>query len=341
MDTFRTAFWSLVSAAPRVVITAHFSPDDDSIASVLSVYTILTKRFPEKSIRIVYTGEKVERYSVFHNFEKIEWTSDIADHVHEIDLLIVLDVSNFSRISHLDTAAFSTIPQTIAIDHHASPPDRFTLSFVDPTFSSNAQLIYTLLEAEKYLSKELAELFLLGILGDTGNLTHIASTQTEIFLIVKKLVEVGDIRIDSFLSKFRAIPKRIMPLLQEFVRNTTFDSVGDWGAVQYSFVSRPFIVEHQFSDEDISAASHMYLSQYLPRIEGQPWGFVCSPRSDGGTRMSSRSNAGSINVRLLHEALGVGGGHDRASGGNFPDAAPEACIQHILEWMKTNTPTIG
>lgn len=340
-EEFRDAFWKLVEAAPRVVITAHFSPDDDSIASVLSTYTILTTHFPDKSIRIIYTGEKVDRHNIFHNFEKIEWVDDIANFAQEIDLLIVLDVNNYSRISKLDTTALSSITHTIAIDHHASPPDTFTLSFVAPEYSSNAELIYTLLDAEKELTKDLAELFLLGILGDTGNLTHISSEQTNVFSIVKKLVEVGNIRIDSFLSRFRTIPKKIMPLLQEFVKNTAFDNVGEWGKVQYSFVSRPFITTHQFSDEDISAASHIYLSQYLPRIEGQPWGFVCSPRSDGGTRVSSRSNAGSVNVRVLHEQLGIGGGHDRAAGGNFPGVDPEICITTILEWMKNNKPMVG
>ena len=88
------------------------------------------------------------------------------------------------------------------------------------------------------------------------------------------------------------------------------------------------------------------MGQYLPRIQGQTWGFVFSPRSDGGVRMSSRSLAGSVNVRVLSEALGIGGGHDRASGANFKSENGEKiqvapCIEKVLEFMKNTQPTIG
>jgi nanoRNase/pAp phosphatase (c-di-AMP/oligoRNAs hydrolase) len=192
----------------------------------------------------------------------------------------------------------------------------------------------------------MAEHFLLGILGDTGNLTHVGAGQTQVFSIVKKLVDVGQIRIDSFLARFRGIPKHIMPLLQEFVRNTTFVEIPNWPSLQYSFVTREFSEQHQFTDEDMSAASHIYMGQYLPRIERQPWGLVFSPRSDSGVRMSSRSMNGSVNVRILCETMGIGGGHDRASGGNFKseDGTPvavDACIETVLDFMKKTGPVLS
>lgn len=342
---FRESFFSLVSESNNVVITAHFSPDDDSIASVLSMYSILKIKFPEKDIRIIYTGEEVSRYNVFHNFEKIEWVDDIAHHLEGVETLILLDVGKFSRISHVLESA-PLVKNTICIDHHASTPDNFTLSLIEPAYSSNAELVYTALGGEEHLDKNIAEMFLLGILGDTGNLTFIDGHQTEVFSIVKKLVEVGNIRIDSFLSTYRTIPKRIMPLLKEYVKNTKYEEVLGWPPVQYTFVPRGFIAEYGFSDEDMSAASHIYMGQYLPRIEKQPWGFVFSPRNDGGVRMSSRSMSGSVNVRIFSEGLGVGGGHDRASGANFkPENGSvvevEDCIEKVFEFMKNNKPVLS
>jgi nanoRNase/pAp phosphatase (c-di-AMP/oligoRNAs hydrolase) len=234
----------------------------------------------------------------------------------------------------------------ICIDHHASEPNDFTLSLIDSSYSSNSELLYKILEIEKYLDKDLAEIVLLGILGDTGNLTHIDGHQTEVFSVVKKLVEVGNIRIDSFLSRYRNIPKHIVPLLQEFVRNTTYIDIQGWPSMQYSFVERDFALEGDFSDEDMSAASHIYMGQYLPRIEKQPWGVVFSPRKDGGVRMSSRSISNSVNVRILSEQMGIGGGHDRASGANFPsiDGALEqvdTCVKKVIEFMKNNKPVLS
>lgn len=344
-EAFRDAFFSLISDSESVVITAHFSPDDDSIASVLGVYTILKTKFPEKNIRIIYTGEIVSRYSIFYNFDKIEWVDDMSKHLDGVGTIVLLDVAKFSRISHVFETAPS-IKNTICIDHHGSAPDQFTISLIEPDYSSNSELIYKALGAEEYLDKNLAEIFLLGILGDTGNLTFIDGHQTEVFSIVKKLVEVGNIRIDSFLSRYRTIPKQIMPLLKEYVKNTKYEEVAGWPPIQYSYVTREFIKEYNFSDEDMSAASHIYMGQYLPRIEKQPWGFVFSPRNDGGVRMSSRSMQGSVNVRILSESLGIGGGHDRASGANFKGengsvVETEECIEKVFEFMKNNKPVLS
>ncbi len=345
VNKFRESFFSIISESSSIAITAHFSPDDDSIASVLGVYSILKIRFPEKDIKILYTGSIVSRYSVFYNFDKIQWVDDVTNHLEGVETLIMLDVGKFTRVSHV-AESVPVVKNTVCIDHHGSTPDEFTLALIEPDYSSNAELIYTALGAEEYLDKNLSEIFLLGILGDTGNLTHIDGHQTEVFSIVKKLVEVGNIRIDSFLSRFRTIPKEIVPLLQEFVKNTTYQEVTGWPAVQYSFVTRAFSEMHNFSDEDMSSASHIYMGQYLPRIERQPWGFVFSPRSDGGVRMSSRSMLGSVNVRVFSESLGVGGGHDRASGANFKNdngepMQVENCIENVFEFMKNNKPVLS
>ncbi len=345
INIFREKFFSLIQASNNIVITAHISPDDDSIASVLSMYSILTQKYPEKKIQMIYTGQSVDRYSIFYNFEKIQFVDDIASYLKDIDLLVFLDCNNIKRSSRFPEK-FSDIKNLICIDHHSSLPDEFSLALIDSSYSSNSELIYDTLEAENYLDKNLSEIFLLGILGDTGNLTHINKGQSKVFSIVKKLVEVGDIRIDSFLSKFKFIPKKIIPLLQEYVKNTNFLEIENWPSLQYSFVDRKFIYEYGFSDEDMSAASHIYLSQYLPRIQNQSWGFVFSPRSDGGVRMSSRSNADSVNVRIFHEKMGIGGGHDRASGANFIKEdgdimSIDECLNFVLEFMKNNKPVLS
>jgi nanoRNase/pAp phosphatase (c-di-AMP/oligoRNAs hydrolase) len=151
--------------------------------------------------------------------------------------------------------------------------------------------------------------------------------------------------IDSFRARYGTIPKRILPLLQALVKNTTYQSVSGWPDVQYTYIDRSVVQEGDYSDDEISAASHIYMGQYITRIEGYEWGFIVTPRNDGSVRMSSRSLETSVNVRNLHERLGIGSGHDRASGGSFPreavDREPKQCIVEVLSWMEHNTPLIG
>lgn len=343
-SVFRTSFFALVEQAQHVVITAHYSPDDDSIASVLSTYTILKAKYTEKDIRIVYTGPVVDRYNIFHNFDQIEWVDDIAHHVNGTDLLIILDVNNLKRVSN--AAEKIQVSNTICIDHHASAPDLFTLSLIDSNYSSNSELVCRALCDESQITKELAELFLLGILGDTGNFSYVRPNQGDVFVLAKKLVELVNTSIDSFRARYGGIPKHIVPLLQEYVKNTSYIDIEGWPSMQYSFVTRDFAAAHVVSDEDMSAASHIYMGQYLPRIKGQHWGVVFSPRSDGGVRMSSRSLAGSVNVRLLCEGMSIGGGHDRASGANFKHADGSAmevtdAIDTLFKYMQNNKPVLS
>jgi nanoRNase/pAp phosphatase (c-di-AMP/oligoRNAs hydrolase) len=218
------------------------------------------------------------------------------------------------------------------------------LSLILPNFSSNCEIIFHAFDVEHTLTKDLAEYLLMGIVSDTGSFGHINPTQSEVFLVAKILLETIGTSIDTLRARYGAIPKRIIPLLQELVKNTTYQSVSTWPDVQYSYIDRATLKEGNYSDEDMSAASHIYMGQYLPRIEGYNWGFVVTPRIDGSARMSSRALIDSINVRKLHEALGIGSGHDRAAGGAFKketiDVEPKQCIVEVLEWMEHNTPLV-
>ncbi|HTH93090.1 MAG TPA: DHH family phosphoesterase [Candidatus Paceibacterota bacterium] len=344
-SAFREQFYALVEGAQHIVITSHFSPDDDSIGSVLSVYTILTTKYPEKDIRIMYTGEKVDRYKTFKYFDKIEFVPDIATALTDVELLIMLDGSSYSRFSKTPELLQQNAPKTVAIDHHGGQPDPFTLSLVLPNFSSNCEIIFRALDVEPLLTKELAEVLLAGIVSDTGSFNHINPAQADVFSVAKILLQHVGTSIDALRSRYNTIPQRVIPLLKELMKNTTYQSVPGWPDVQYTYIDRAVITEGGYTDEDMSSASHIYIGQYLPRVEGYTWGFVATPRSDGGVRMSSRSLPGGVNVRDLHERMGIGGGHDRASGADFKketvDREPKQCIVEVLEWMGHNVPLIG
>ena len=62
IESFKENFFGLVEESNNVVVTAHVSPDDDSIASVLGMYGVLKVIFPNKNIRIIYSGQRVSRY---------------------------------------------------------------------------------------------------------------------------------------------------------------------------------------------------------------------------------------------------------------------------------------
>lgn len=334
-DVFIGQFFTLTEKAEHIVITSHMSPDDDSIGSVLAMRSILVSTYPTKDIRILYTGAPVDRYAVFAGYEHIEWVSDIAEHAAGVDTLITLDASNWRRFTkqHEALVAIST---RIGIDHHASEPDDYTLLYKDEKACANVELIYQLFLNGQNLSSDVASYILLGINGDTGGLAYVAPEDSQLFALTGALVEKVGMSLGMFRSRYMGIPIRLMPLLQELVKNTTYQTMDGWPPLQYTFVESI----GGYSDEDISAASHIYMGQYLTRVEGYSWGFVITPRTDGSCRMSGRSLEGSVDVRALHEALGIGSGHIRAAGGYFTESDAKVCIQKVLDFMKNNQPVV-
>jgi nanoRNase/pAp phosphatase (c-di-AMP/oligoRNAs hydrolase) len=341
---FTTDFFNLVKEAKNIVITSHESPDEDSISSCLAIYHLLSTNYPDKKTRVIYSGFSDSRYSIFKNYDKIEFVDEITDSIGDADLLIMLDGANYSRFSK-KVEKLQQIPKTICIDHHLSPTDEFTLSLIAPQYPSCSEVIYLSLFANQKIDTSLAEIFLLGILGDTGNFTYLKPQQTNTLLIAKKLLEIGQIEIQEFQSRYSTIPKRVFSLIQIFMKNTTYSTAKDWPDFQYSFLDREIMDENNYTDEEVTEASHLYSMDYIRKITGHTWGFVVTPNSNGDVNISCRSLPKSANVRIFMEKMGIGGGHDRASGGTFVKSNTPldvtSCVNQTLDWIKSNTCVLG
>ena len=361
-NVFRERFWKMVEKEETIVITGHVGPDDDSVASVLAVYWLIKEKFPKKKMEMVCTGEQISAFESFKGFGKIRFVEELVDWLTTLripprkspyqntlvapvtpgeairpltgetsaskPLVIMLDGSQFDRFSRRPEKLKKLAGKTICIDHHSSPIDDFDLSLVDSSASSCAEIIYCLFHKNKEVDKKLAEIYLLGILGDTGNFTYLKPNQTETLLIAKKLIEVGEIEIQELQSRYQQYSKKVFGLMGELMSNTRyFDGVGEWPPFQVSFLSKAG------DDKDVSKASHLYIRQYLKSIKGYNWGFVITSREDGSCSVSFRSLPGVVNVRKLAEKFN-GGGHDLASGGEVEVSDPEKVLEVILSSLR-------
>lgn len=339
INAFREQFFELLEKPAVVALASHLSPDDDSIGSLLATYTILKERFPHKELRMVYEGTPSKRHNFLKYFNDIHWVPNLGVALSDVEAMVFLDAANYHRFSK-NADRLKEIPLRIAIDHHRSPPDDFSLLFQTPEHTSTAELILDLFVEGKKPDRYLAEPLLCGILGDTGGLRHVAPAQSDVLVKVKMLLEAVGESIDSFRARYGGIPKKIIPLLKTLLANMEYEKIGEWLPFAHTFIPQELQESGGYSDEDMSAASHIFMSQYLTAVEGYSWGFVVTPREDGTCRVSSRSLPGSVNVRQLHELLEIGGGHDRASGGKMTDREPPACVEHILHFIATHDPVL-
>ena len=339
---FTEEFFKEVDASKNIIITSHFSPDGDSISSVLSMYRIITDKYKDKNVKIVYSNELDEHFKYFENFEKIEWVKDVSDYLMKFDLLIMLDCGNYSRFTKYPEK-IQEVKNQICIDHHASLSSDFKLSTIIPSISSCSELIFRLFEEHITLDKNLAETFLLGILTDTGNFAFLDGAQSETLLIAKKLIDAGNISINTLRSNYIGISKREFNLVSEFIKNTSFGKVEGWPPFQYTFIRKEFIESENYTSNEIGTASSSYIAGYLTSLAGYTWGFIVKPKSNYCS-VSMRALPGSVNVRDIVERMSIGGGHDRAAAGIFKKdddpKEPRVCIEKIIEWMENNKPQL-
>ena len=249
----------------------------------------------------------------------------------------MLDGSQYGRFSDKPEELKIKAKKTICIDHHNSPIDNFTLNLIVPSISSNAELIYLSLYQGEEIDKDLAEILMLGILGDTGDFLYLNSQQTNTLTIAKKLMEISKIDIQEFKSRYSSISKRVFSIIQELISNTQYHEVRSWPKFQSSFFSKELKKREKYTDNEIREARHIYMSHYLRLIDGYTWGFVITPKSNNTFDISLRSLPKSVNVREMMEKMGIGGGHDRASGGTLHDQTNvKSCLNTIMSWMEEN-----
>jgi len=333
----RLKFFDLIKSSSKIVLTTHFSPDDDAVSSILSLYYVLTNKFPKKQVEMIITGNPVNRFSVFLNYSQIHFVSELATKLASADLLICLDGGQYSRFSNDSQKILDSKIKTICLDHHQSPPDKFDLLWQNPKAASTAELVYQFTSKNFVLDETLSKLLLLGILGDTGNFNYIRPGQYHLFSLVKKILQISQINIQEFKSTYSLIEPQAFEIIQEFVKNSKFYQVKNWPDFQVSYLT------NTYSDQLTSEASSIFVSNYLRLIKGYSWGFTVYQKSDGNFSLSFRSLPGSVNVRDLVERIGIGGGHDRASGAkvNAKDAVSSSVvINQIIDWLKTNQPLL-
>ncbi len=331
---FIAEFFRLTRPTQKIVITGHHDPDDDSVASAIALRRAILKKFPEKSVKIIMIGKKKE---ISFSKEEVFFAKDIYPYLKEADALIAVDAARYDRFTDFPEkiSLFSGIK--ICIDHHASRPDKFNMGLVVSGAPSCAELIYTAFFKKTGMDKELAEIFLAGILSDTGYLSYIEPKNFKTILTTEKLLKVYGKSLEQFRTEHNPIEKKILKISAEILKNNSYAKINGWPECQYSYVSRRFLSNDHHNEEDVHEALDIFERQYIRSTKGCTWGFVLRPQGNN-CKISLRSLPGSVNVRRIMEKMEIGGGHDRAAGGAFKNTTPEQALKIFFNWMKKNKP---
>jgi phosphoesterase RecJ-like protein len=274
------------------LLLTHEKFDFDAISSLLSMSIILD--YLKKDYSLYMDEEIKNKFLSLPNINKISTKIE----------------KNFKNVIFLDCERKTLVSEKILketegkyslfIDHHLSNTLSGDENYVFPEALSTTQILYYLKEELKIKDKNLAELILLGILGDTKFLTIEKDNfaYKEIFKIILNLLEEG-------ANYFSLIERFYFKDWENFKYNVSILSKAEkLDDICYLIIRKDEIKNNYYEN----------FSNQLSEIKDIKVAFVLKELEENKIKISLRSK-GDIDVSCLAKKYFNGGGHKNAAGG--------------------------
>ena len=313
-----------ISAAKRIVITAHPKPDGDALGSSLALKYALEK----VGKQAVATGlEPVpNRYQSFVKSGDIISVDEAL--AIEADLIIALDAGSIERIPK-ELSELKGKVKILNIDHHISNVGFGDINLIDTDSCSTGEIVYQLLMAGGYaIDQDIATLLWIAIVTDTGRFAY-SNTTPQAMHTAAELLKYGVNTEDVDRKIYRQLSKAELAIRKIAIQNLEFRheekiafvtlTTADFDAAGCTVSDTEDIIEIPRCVEGVDVAVLFYEDKgNLGRIN-----------------ISMRSN-GDCDLAELCASLG-GGGHAKAAGcrvkGSMSDAQ-EIALQAVTARLR-------
>lgn len=315
---------SAILAANHIVITAHKSPDGDSIGSSLGLLHFIEKLGKKATI---CHPDPAPSFLFWLDTSTILTMTDqpeaVTEHFQKADVIFCLDYNATNRIgAEMQALLEASTASKIMIDHHLNPEDFTSLTVSDTEASSTSQLILELIEQSGHLAlldEQIGTPLYLGILTDTGSF-RFSSVQPRTHELLAKLLKAGvqhhlihqELSDNNSASRLR---------LQGYAMSAKLEILEDYHVSVIS-LSKEELATYNYQKGDTDGLANLVLS-----IKGMKAAIVFTER-DGIMKISFRSK-GENPVNVLASEHFNGGGHANASGG-----MSELSVTETLEKIK-------
>ena len=238
--------------------------------------------------------------------------NDIVDRSHEgaaalknIDLLIVLDISDVKRLGALaDTVRALTVPRVV-IDHHIPSDDRAgDIVLADTTACATGELVYDLAcELEFDVTPVIAKSLYSAILTDTGGF-RFSNTSPRCHAIAAELLSQGVDPEEIYQKVYASAPAGRVRLLAEVLQTLGVDHEK---GLAWLTMHAGALEQYDVRQEDLDG-----IVEHARSIAGTRMAVFFRDLGHGKVKASFRSTGG-VDVNAFARRFG-GGGHARASG---------------------------
>ena len=306
----RTAIEKLVPElipGRRVAISTHLNADGDGCGSESALARLLSARGLVP--RIVNPTPWPEMFDFLLGDDVDDRTARGSKALRDIDLLVVLDISDVKRLGNLtDSVRALTVPKLV-IDHHEPSDDPAgTLTVTDTAACATAELVYdvaTVLGWE--ITPAVARSLYTGMLTDTGGF-RFSNTSPRCLSVAGQLLAHGVGPEEMYTRIYASAPAGRVRLMSEVLGTLQVDeSVG----LSWLTMSAGALERHGVKAEDLDG-----IVEHARSIAGTRMALFFRDLGHGKVKVSFRS-VGGTDVNAFARRFG-GGGHAKASGAMLP-----------------------
>jgi len=318
-----------ILAASHIVITAHKSPDGDSVGSSLGLLYFI-ENLGKKAV--VCHPDKAPDFLDFLDLPAIIVMNDEPEKVtaafQQADLIFSLDYNGTDRVgSEMQVLLEGATCKKIMIDHHLNPQDFPQIVVSETSVSSTAQLIVELIEQSGHidvLDAKIGTPLYVGILTDTGSF-RFPSVQPRTHEILAKLLAAG-VQHHLIHEALNDTNTASRLRLQGYAMSEKLEIMDAYHVAIIS-LSKEELDKYHYKKGDTDSLANIALS-----IKGMKAAIVFTER-DGIMKISFRSKGKENPLNVLASEHFSGGGHANAAGG-----MSELSVSETLEKIKSLIP---
>ena len=297
------AFAPELVAGRRVALSTHLNADGDGCGSESGLARMLAAHglYPV----VVNPTPWPEMFDFLLGDEFVNMTSKGSKALRDIDLLIVLDISDVTRLGNLTDAVRALTVPKLVIDHHVAsddPAGRNGLS--DTTACATAELVYDVGQVLGWeLTPEIARALYTGMLTDTGGF-RFSNTSPRCLAVAAQLLAHGVDPEEMYTRIYASAPAGRVRLMADVLATLQVD---DAHGLTWLTMQSDALEKYAVKSEDLDG-----IVEHARSIAGTRMALFFRDLGHGKVKISFRS-IGQTDVNAFAREFG-GGGHAKASG---------------------------
>jgi Exopolyphosphatase-related proteins len=314
----------------RVALSTHMNADGDGCGSETALARLLAQRGLD--VRIVNPTPWPDLYNFLLDDDVCEQTSKGAAALEDIDLLIVLDISDLKRLGSLAEHIRALDVPRIVIDHHIPSPDPAgDILFTDVSASATGELVYDLASVLGLeITPRIAQSLYAAMLTDTGGF-RFSNTTPRVHAVAADLLAIGVEPEEMYVRIYASAPAGRLRLLAEVLGTLGVD---DAHGLAWLSMSAGALDRYDVRQEDLDG-----VVEHARSIAGTRMALFFRDLGYGKVKVSFRST-GAVDVNDFARQFG-GGGHAKASGaliaGSLADVR-ERVIAAARQFLDSRSP---